>query len=185
MDRPLEIAFHNATPSPSVEAEIRRRVDKLASRYAHLTGCRVSVEALHHQHQTGNVFDIHVILSVPGRDLVVSRAPHHAKDRYANADIGVSIREAFRVAERQLQSYKTAATEDTTAPSGSALRGQVAQIEPGTDHGFILNSVGSQLYFHRDSVTNGDFAALRQGDEVYYVEEEGDAGPVATKVRLP
>jgi cold shock CspA family protein len=66
----------------------------------------------------------------------------------------------------------------------SALTGQVALIEPGVDHGFILNSVGSQLYFHCDSVTNGRFEDLKQGDVVHYVEEEGDAGPVATKVRL-
>ncbi|MBV8703407.1 MAG: cold shock domain-containing protein, partial [Acetobacteraceae bacterium] len=40
------------------------------------------------------------------------------------------------------------------------------------------------LYFHRDSVTNGRFEDLKQGQLVYYVEEEGDAGPVATKVRV-
>ena len=53
---------------------------------------------------------------------------------------------------------------------------------PDADHGFILNNLGTQLYFHRDSVTKGDFAALRVGDAVHYVEEQGDAGPVATKV---
>jgi len=60
----------------------------------------------------------------------------------------------------------------------------VALIEPGADHGFILNSVGSQLYFHRDSVTNGRFEDLKQGDTVHYVEAEGGAGPVAVKVRI-
>ena len=48
----------------------------------------------------------------------------------------------------------------------------------------ILTSTGSQLYFHRDSVTNGRFEDLKQGDVVHYVEDEGDAGPVAVKVRL-
>ena len=52
------------------------------------------------------------------------------------------------------------------------------------DHGYLLNATGSQLYFHRDSVTNGRFEDLREGQIVHYVEEEGDAGPVATKVRL-
>ena len=58
-------------------------------------------------------------------------------------------------------------------------------IEPGADHGFILTNTGSQLYFHRDSVTNADFANLKPGQEVHYVEEEGDTGPVATKIRIP
>jgi cold shock CspA family protein len=144
---------------------------------------RVSIEALHQQHQTGNLYEVHVILSVPGRDLAVSREPHRAKERFANPDIRVSLRQAFKAAERQLESYKTRIREDTTAPSGSALAGKVMQIEPGVDHGFVLNSVGSQLYFHRDSVTSGRFEDLRPGDLVHYVEEEGDSGPVATKVR--
>jgi cold shock CspA family protein len=70
------------------------------------------------------------------------------------------------------------------SPSASALLGQVAQILPHEDHGFILNNVGSQIYFHRDSVTNGEFSSLKPGDSVHYVEEAGDAGPVATKVRI-
>ena len=45
MDRPLEIAFHNCTPSTAVEEEIRKHVERLEARYAHLTGCRVSVES--------------------------------------------------------------------------------------------------------------------------------------------
>jgi len=184
MDRPLDIAFHNTEPSEQVEAEIRRNVEKLEKRFPHLTGCRVSVEALHNQHKTGNIAEVHIVLSVPGRDLAVSRAPHHAKDRFAAADVFTSLREAFRAAERQLMSYKSGPQPDPVPPSGSALLGQVAQILPEADHGFILNNVGSQLYFHRDSVTNADFESLKPGDTVHYVEEAGDAGPVATKVRV-
>jgi cold shock CspA family protein len=184
MERPLDIAFHGLDSSPSLEADIRAHVEKLETRYPHLIGCRVSIEALHNQHRTGNVFDVHVVLSVPGRDLAVSREPHKARQRYAHPDVRTSLRDAFKAAERQLQSLKGQEREDTTAPSGSALPGQVTQLEPGEDHGFILNNLGSQLYFHRDSVTNADFADLKEGDLVHYVEEEGDAGPVATKVRL-
>ncbi len=184
MERPLEIAFHNMQPSAPLEAEIRRQVDRLDQRYGRLVGCRVSVEALHQQHQTGNLYEVHVILSVPGRDLAVSREPHKAKERYANPDVHASLREAFKAAERQLESFKAKLREDTTKPTGSALAGQVTLIEPGTDHGFLLNSTGSQLYFHRDSVTTGHFEDLKPGDLVHYVEEEGDAGPVATKVRI-
>lgn len=183
MDRPLDIAFHNVDRSETLEAEIRAHVDKLAKRFPHLTGCRVSVEKLHNQHRTGNVYEVHVIVSVPGRDLAVSREPHHAKDRYAHADVYTSVREAFRAAERQLESYKGKLRDETAAPANaSALTGEVAQVLPDADHGFILNSVGTQLYFHRDSVTKGDFASLKRGDRVHYVEEEGDAGPVASKV---
>lgn len=185
MDRPLEIAFHNLDSSPTVEADIRDRVDKLAKRYRHLTGCRVSVEKLHNQHRTGNVFEVHVVLSVPGRDLAVSREPQKAKQRYAHPDIRSSVRDAFAAAERQLESYKGQLREDTASPTASALAGRVMLIEPGADHGFIETPTGTQIYFHRDSVTNARFEDLKEGDLVHYVPEEGDAGPVATKVRIP
>jgi cold shock CspA family protein/ribosome-associated translation inhibitor RaiA len=184
MDRPLEIGFHNLTPSPAAEAEIRRRVDRLETRFPRLVGCRVSVEGLHRQHRTGNPYEVHIVLSLPGRDLTVSREPHRAKERYASPDVYTCIRDAFDTAERQLETFKGIQREDTSPPSGSALTGEVTEIQPGDDHGFILNSLGTQLYFHRDGVTNGAFASLRPGQTVHYVEEEGDAGPVATKVRV-
>ncbi|HTW69310.1 MAG TPA: HPF/RaiA family ribosome-associated protein [Acetobacteraceae bacterium] len=184
MDQPLEIAFHNLQPSPVIESELRRRVDKLERRFGRLTGCRVSIEKLHNQHRTGNVFEVHITLDLPGRELAVSRQPRKAKERYANPDIHASIRDAFDAAERQLEAFKGKIRSDTAPPSASTLTGEVALIEPGADHGFILNNTGSQLYFHRDSVTNGRFETLKPGDTVHYVEEEGDAGPTATKVRL-
>ena len=104
----------------ALEAEIREHVAKLDKRYHRLIGCRVSVEALHNRHRTGNVYDVHIVLSVPGRDLAVSREPHKAKEQYANPDVHTSIRDAFRAAERQLQSWKEMLREDTAAPSASA-----------------------------------------------------------------
>lgn len=184
MDRPLEIAFHNMQSSAWVEAEIRTQMQKLERRYGRLTGCRVSVEALHNQHRTGNIYEVHITLSVPGTDIAISREPHRARERFSNPDLRTSIRDAFRSAERRLESFKGRLREDTSKPSGSALAGQVAQLLPDADHGFILTATGTQLYFHRDSVTNGEFEKLAVGDAVHYVEEEGDAGPVATKVRV-
>ncbi|MBO0711908.1 MAG: HPF/RaiA family ribosome-associated protein [Acetobacteraceae bacterium] len=184
MDRPLEIAFHGLDSSPSLEAGIRGHVEKLAARYPQLVGCRVSIEALHNQHRTGNVYDVHLVLSLRGRDLVVAREPDRAKGRYATPDLRTSVRDAFKAAERLLQAHKEQLREDTTPPSAHAMSGVVAQLAPDADHGFILSATGSQLYFHRDSVTNAAFADLRQGDVVHYVEEEGSSGPVANKVRL-
>ena len=184
MDRPLDIGFHNMDASPSLEAEIRERVDRLERRYAHLIGCRVTLEGLHNQHRTGNIHEVHIVLSVPGRDLVVSHEPHRARERRAKPDLRSSVREAFQAAERQLESYKGVQRTDASKPSGSALAGEIAQLLPGADHGFILNNLGTQLYFHRDSLTSGTFEALSVGQSVHYVQEDGSAGPVAVKVRV-
>ncbi len=184
MDRPLDIAFHNIDASESLEETIRAHVERLDERFPHLIGCRVSVEAPHHQHQTGNEVSVHITLAVPGRDLVVSHAPHKSREHRRHPDARSAVKDAFRAAERQLETFKGRLQDDDTKPSGSALAGTVALVEPGADHGFLLTAFGTQLYFHRDSLTNASLAELEAGTVVHYVEEDGDAGPVATKVRV-
>lgn len=106
MERPLDIAFHNLQPSPSVEAMIRQHVDRLARRNHRLIGCRVSVEGLHRQHTTGNIAEVHITLSLPGQELAISREPHKAKQRYVKPSVRTAVRDAFRAAERQLDAQK-------------------------------------------------------------------------------
>ncbi|MBV9063146.1 MAG: HPF/RaiA family ribosome-associated protein, partial [Alphaproteobacteria bacterium] len=77
MDVPLEITFHNLKPSAEIESLIREHVDRLEKLYPHLIGCRVSVEMLHRQHRSGNIPEVHIALRVPGREVAVSREPHH------------------------------------------------------------------------------------------------------------
>lgn len=180
MQTPLEIAFHNMQPSEALEAEIRKRVDKLDKMYDRLVGCRVSVEGLHKQHRTGNVYEVHIELMVPGHNLVVSRELHKAKERYANPDVYASVREAFKAAERQLKDYKERQRGEVK-PREAMLPGRVAQLVPDQDHGFLVTPTGTQLYFHRNSVLD-DFDRLRPGDPVSFVEATGDTGPTASKV---
>jgi hypothetical protein len=40
------------------------------------------------------------------------------------------------------------------------------------------------LYFHRNSLLSGDFDDLKAGEDVYYNQDVGDTGPIATKVRV-
>ena len=129
MDEPLEIVFHNLERSAAVEAAIRERFAKLAKRYDRLTHCRVSVEALHRQHRTGNLFEVHIDMLVPGAELAVSRQPQKAKERYANPDVYTSIKDAFAAAERQLKRFKRQKREDLQ-PQAPLFQGQVAELHP-------------------------------------------------------
>jgi cold shock CspA family protein len=47
-----------------------------------------------------------------------------------------------------------------------------------------MTKEGGLLYFHRNALLIGDFDALERGDQVYYNEDVGDTGPIATKVRV-
>lgn len=181
MDQPLEIRFHNLETSEAVEAAIRDRVAKLDKLYPRLTSCRVSVEAPHRQHRKGNLFEVHIDLGVPGGHLAVSREPHRAREKYASPDVYKALRDAFDAAERQLLDYKRQINGDVKVHTES-FAGQVAAVHPDRDHGFILTNTGTQLYFHRNSVMEGDLEDLAQGQSVHYVETAGDTGPTAAKV---
>ncbi len=106
MDTNLEIAFHNMAPRPDVENYIRERAEKLERMYDRMVAMRVAVESQHRQHRTGNLYDVHIELKVPGDELVVSRPPHHPRERYVTPDALTSVRDAFEAAERRLKDYK-------------------------------------------------------------------------------
>jgi cold shock CspA family protein/ribosome-associated translation inhibitor RaiA len=167
--------------SPAVEAEIRERVGKLDRLYNHLVGCRVSVEQLHRRHQTGNVYEVHVDMRVPGEEIVVSREPHRAREKFMDADVGIALRNAFKAAERRLLDYKHRQRGDVKVHD-DFFAGQVTQLYPAEDHGFILTHEGTQLYFHRNSLVERDFNELQVGDRVHFIETVGDTGPIASKV---
>lgn len=181
MDKPLEIAFHGLPALPQIEAEIRRHVDKLERRFAHLVGCRVAVERLHRQHKRGNLHDVRIEMVVPGGELTVSHAPHHPRERYAQPDLQTCLRDAFRAAEQQLGGFKQRISGDVK-PHDEAFAGRIAQLYPNEDHGFILTHEGTQLYFHRDSLMAGVFDRLKVGDPVHFTQRDGDTGPLAYKV---
>lgn len=106
MQKPLEISFSNVDPSPAIEGDIRERVAKLEKIYDRLVHCRVVVTLQRHQQRTGNVFDVHIELVVPGEELVVRHDANHAKLRHASPDIRTSVKDAFKAAERQLKNFK-------------------------------------------------------------------------------
>ena len=59
--------------------------------------------------------------------------------------------------------------------------GQIAEMRPEENFGFLLTKEGSLLYFHRNSVLSGDFDQLSRGNEVHYNEAIGDTGPMRVK----
>ena len=181
MQVPLEIRYHQLDSSEAITEEIHRRVAKLEKLYSRLVACRVSVEAPHRQHQTGNIYDVHIELSVPGRDIVVTNEPHRPKQRYANPDLRTVLRDTFKAAERRLKEFSERQRGETKTHD-VLFQGTVTQLAPEQDHGFLMTNTGSQLYFNRTSVMNDGFDDLKVGDAVHYIEIVGDTGPIASKV---
>jgi cold shock CspA family protein/ribosome-associated translation inhibitor RaiA len=185
---PLEIAFHNIESSAWAEQEIRARVADLQKLYDRLTSCRVRIDQ-RAKDRSGTIPPVvHIELGIPGRsDLVVSHEPDHLLRKYRHPDLHKAINEAFRIAARQLVDLKgqrDGRSKDAHHDAGNQSLGQVAEITPEQDFGFLMTKEGGLLYFHRNSLLCGDFDRLERGDEVHYNEDMGDTGPIATKVRV-
>jgi cold shock CspA family protein len=50
-------------------------------------------------------------------------------------------------------------------------------------YGFLQTLDGREIYFHENSLVDGDFNDLEVGQEMVFVEEAGDKGPQASTVK--
>jgi ribosomal subunit interface protein len=175
-----QITFRNMEPSEPMEQNIRERAEKLDQFYDPITSCRVMVEAQHKHHQQGNLYHVRIDLTVPGHELAVSRDP--GKD-HAHEDVYVAIRDAFDAARRQLEDLSRRQRSQVKTHAEQA-HGWIMQLNPVEDYGIIKTSDNREIYFHRNSVVNSDFAQLEIGETVRFTEEMGDEGPQASSVIL-
>ena len=186
MQFPLEIAFHNVDKSDWAEEEIRARVASLEKLYPNLTGCRIRVERRASGLRIPPV--VRIEMSVPGhKDLVIAYEPDRLQKRFQNPDLHNAIHDAFSAAERRLKDFKRQREGGEVLDLHdlqNQFLGQVAEMHPEKEYGFLVNNDGGLLYFHRNSMLGGRFEDLQRGTEVHYVEEMGDTGPIATKVRI-
>jgi len=180
MQMPMQISFRDMEPSAAVETKIRERAAKLDRYYDRIMSCRVVVEAPHRRHHQGKLYHVRVDLTVPQGELVVSREP---VDRHAHEDVYVAIRDAFDAAQRRLADYARRQRGDIKIHEEAAVS-RVSKLFPDEGYGFIETPEGHEIYFHRNSVLNGSFARLEVGDEVQFVEEQGEKGPQASTVRF-
>jgi ribosomal subunit interface protein len=187
MQIPAEIAFHNIESSESIEEAIRDHIARLERIYDRMTTCRVRVDQRNQNASHSIPPVVHIEISVPGSgDIVVAHEAGHLQRKFQAPDLRNAINEAFRVAELRLAKYKDKLTDRTEAHTHEAAHeftGQIAEMTPEKDFGFLMTKEGGLLYFHRNSLLSGDFDKLKRGDDVSYVEDMGDTGPIATKVR--
>lgn len=110
MKIPLQITFHGIPHSDFVETKIREKASNLEKFYAHIINCRVAVKAEHHNHYQDNRYHIRIDITMPRKELVVSREYH---DKKADEDVYVALcDDAFHEAARQLEDHGFIAAED-------------------------------------------------------------------------
>lgn len=180
MQIPLQITFRDMPPSEAVEANIKEKVQKLEHFADNITSCRVVLEAPHkHQHK-GQLFSVHIDITLPGKEIVVSRHPdaHHAHE-----DVYVAIRDAFNAARRQLEDHGRRHRGHVKYHEAEP-HGHISQLMPEQDYGLIQTPDGREIYFHRNSVIDANFDKLEIGASVHFTETNGDMGPQASTVHI-
>ena len=180
MKLPLQITLRDMEPSDAIEADIRKRAERLDKFRNEIMSCRVVVEARHHHHHKGKLYHVRLDITVPENEIVISRERdlHHAHE-----DVHVAIRDAFDSARRKLEDH-TRRRRDQVKTHTVPGHGRILLLYPDEGYGRIMSADGREVYFHENSVLNVPFDALATGMEVRFDEEQGDQGPQASTVRV-
>jgi ribosomal subunit interface protein len=175
MKIPLQITFRNMPHSEAIEAKINQKAAKLDRYYDRIMSCRVVVEESQRRQHQGNLFGVHIDITVPGKELAVTREE--------NEDPYVAVRDAFNTAVRLLEEHarrKRGEVKTHEVPPA----GRIIRLIPDQSYGFIITPDHREIYFHRNSVLNDDFNQLSLGVAVTYIEEQGKEGPQAARVTI-
>ena len=97
MQIPIQITAKNLEMTDAIHDAVMKRAEKLEQFADRITSCRVVVECPHRHHHKGVLYNVHIDLTVPGKELVVTHEPKE--------DLYVAIKSAFDAARRQLQEY--------------------------------------------------------------------------------
>ena len=182
MQIPLKIEFEGGlTASEALRTRIEREAAKLERFSDRITGCRVAVIGRSGHHQHGELFQVRLQITMPGRaEIIVDRNP---SADHAHEDPYVAVRDAFNAARRRLQDHSKR-FQGRVKSHEAPPHGKVARLFPEQGYGFIESSDGRDIYFHRNAVLNDGFTGLKLGTEVTFAETLGEKGPQASTVHL-
>jgi ribosomal subunit interface protein len=181
MQVPLQITFRNMDSSEALEAEIHKRIDKLAKNYEQLVSCRVVVEAPPQHRRKGGLYKVRIDMTCPEGKVAVNREP--PVEHHAHQDAYVALRDAVNAAEKQLDAYAKRRKGHVKMHEEAPV-GRISFLSPIEDYGRITTADNREIYFHRNSVLNENFDALAIGTPVTFHEEEGEQGPQASTVKI-
>ncbi|MDK2957949.1 MAG: hypothetical protein PWQ57_3447 [Desulfovibrionales bacterium] len=178
----VEIAYRKVDSEPGLEALIHSKADKLNRLCRQLTGVRVAIEQEQRQQQPNNPYKIRLTFNIPpGNEIVVKRETTGTHDQ---KELWGAVRESFEAARTKLVKLNEQLQGKVKSHPEQQVNAIVEQIFPGEDYGFLRNLLGREVYFHKNSLSEGDFEKLTPGVGVSYTETMGEKGPQASTVRI-
>jgi ribosomal subunit interface protein len=98
----IQVTFRDMPVSDAVEARCWKEAEALERYFDRIVSCHVTIAESHRRRRQGNLFDVRINLSIPGRELVVNR---QAAEHQVDEDLDIALREAFDRMRRQLQDH--------------------------------------------------------------------------------
>lgn len=182
MDTQPQIVFEHMDSSDAVRERILAELDDIEQTFGRITSARVSMSPPPREHQKGHLWRANIHLILPGgREVAVSNNPHEGRPE---DDIHSALDGAFAVARRQLRNQSDRMGEKFTGLAGAEQIGQVIRLMPEDGYGFIVTPSGHEVWFSQRKVKHNEFKNIQIGTRVYFEEELGDQGPLATTVRI-
>lgn len=182
MQIPLEMTFRDVRKTEAVEKLIEEKVAKLEKICDYMVSCRLAIDMPQRHQQRGNSFRVRIDIRVPhGHELVIKRESGQGK---INGTLPQTLREAFSAAARQLKELVKKQRDEVKTHPDKEQVAIVYKIMRKEEYGFIKTGDGREIYFHGNSVLNGDFDRLEVGTGVRFVEEEGVQGPQASTLQI-
>lgn len=183
METDPQIVFEHMDASEPLRQRVLQELAALEQIFDRIISARVSLSAPPREHRKGYLYRTNIHLVLPdGREVAVSHNPQSGR---AEQDLYTSVQDAFEVARRQLQDeVRLMEGKVKTHVGGVEQIGQVIRIFPEDGYGFIVTPSGHEVFFSRKKVKHKGFGEMQIGTRVYFEEEMGDKGPLATTVRI-
>ncbi|MBQ14389.1 MAG: ribosome-associated translation inhibitor RaiA [Gammaproteobacteria bacterium] len=101
MTNEFQIVFHNIDQTDALTEAVHKRINKLERYCDQIITGRVVLDSPHNNHHKGKVYSVGLEIHTPTKEVRVNQDQH---DNRAHEDLYIAIRDAFNVAERQLNS---------------------------------------------------------------------------------
>lgn len=184
MKVPPEITYRDVEKSQAIDTLIQEKLDKLERVCDYIGSCQIAIEKTHDRPSSGSPYRVRIDLTVPPGHEIVADSQPSGDQQYV--ELHTVVRDAFSRAERQLKELtsRQRESEKSKRHHGHYATALVTKIFPDQDYGFIKTLEGEDVYFHRNSVLQGDFDRIEIGTGVRFVATQGDMGLQATTVQI-
>jgi len=182
MQAPFKITFRNVRKTPDIVALIGEQAAKLELICNSIVNCQMAVEGPQQHPRSGNPFRVRIGVTVPPEHevLVIQEGGEGNLEQLPKV-----LRGAFSAMRRQLRKLTEKQRKQLDAPPpGQEAPGFVSLLLRKEGYGFIKSLDGRDIYFHRNTLLEGEFDRLGIGTGVCWAEGRGEKVPQASSVRI-